>query len=266
MAVATGNFALKLLATIEEAMYKLPVVIAFVLAAYGITRAQDFKYTVSTDSVAWNPLGTQTFLCGGNSEWDFAYKIPIGFTFGFCGRNFDSLTVETNGYIVFDNDRNYALTAFSGMGDRVDATGNHSLIGYELSGATGSRVLKIQYLGCGPNRNGAGAQSWQIWLRENGNVEFRIGNGTLRCNTVTTISYDEENEVMDTVTVTQLDSAQTYRIGLLNMNMNTESRGLFITADPAAPTAVTVSENDPEVLPLQFLPTAGRRYVFTPSN
>jgi hypothetical protein len=228
-------------------MHKLLFIFAFVLAGYGISRAQNFNYSVTTDSVAWNALNTQTILNSNNSAWNFSYKIPIGFTFSFLGRNFDSLTIETNGYIVFDSERNYALTAFSGIGDHIDSEGNHAVIGYELSGTNGNRILKIQYLNCSPNAAGDDVQSWQVWLKENGGVEVRIGMGTLRYNS------------------TEVDSTQQYRIGLLNMNMDTEDRGLFVSGNPSSPQAAEVNENNPETPFLTFIPASGYRYTFTPN-
>lgn len=228
--------------------------------------AQNFNYTVSTDSVVWNELNAQTILNSNNSAWNFSYRIPIGFTFNYLGKSFDSLTIETNGYIVFDYDRNYALTAFSGVGDHVDTAGNHAVIGYELSGSTGNHILKVQYLKCSPDAGGDEIQSWQIWLKENGNVEVRVGPGTLRSNSMATIVFDEVNQTTDTMIVSQLDSTQNYRVGLLNMNMNTEDRGLFVSGNPASPQTAPVSANNPETPVLIFIPATGYRYTFTPSN
>jgi hypothetical protein len=247
-------------------MHKLLFIFAFVLAGYGISRAQNFNYSVTTDSVAWNALNTQTILNSNNSAWNFSYKIPIGFTFSFLGRNFDSLTIETNGYIVFDSERNYALTAFSGVGDHIDSQGNHAVIGYELSGTNGNRILKIQYLNCSPHTTGGDVQSWQVWVKESGSIEVRIGPGALRANTTESIVFDEINQVEDTAVVTQLDSTQNYRIGILNMNMDGEDRGLFISGNPASPQVAEVNENSPETPVLMFIPSQGYRYTFTPSN
>lgn len=247
-------------------MHRILFVIAFLLAGYGVSRAQNFNYTVSTDSVAWSELNTQTILSSNNSAWNFSYKIPIGFTFPFLGRSFDSLTIETNGYLVFDSDRNYALTMFSGVGDHVDTSGNHAIIGYELSGTNGNHILKIQYLKCSPYASGGEVQSWQVWLQENGNVEVRVGPGTLRTNSVINVEWDEENQIEDTIAIVQLDSAQVYRIGLINMNMNTDDRGLFVSGSPSSPTTTEVHENTPETPALNFIPARGYRYTFTPSN
>jgi hypothetical protein len=244
-------------------MHRLLFIIAFTLAAYGITRAQNFNYSVTADSVAWNELNAQTILNSNNSAWNFDYKIPIGFTYNFCGRNFDSLTIETNGYIVFDSDRNYALTAFSGVGDRTDAQGNHAIISYELSGTSGNHILKIQYLNCSPNSTGEEVQSWQVWLKENGDAEVRVGPGTLRTNSYQSIAFNEITLEEDTTTTIELDSTQLYRIGLLNMNMNSEDRGLFVSGDPSSPQTAEVNENNPETPHLSFIPVAGYRYTFS---
>jgi hypothetical protein len=229
-------------------MSRVLLLISFLLAASGITQAQNFNYSVATDSVAWNPLSTQTILNSNNSAWNFTYRVPIGFTFPFLGRNFDSLSVETNGYIVFDNDHYFALTAFSGVGDHVDTAGNHATIGYELSGTSGNHILKIQYLNCSPNPYGDEIQSWQIWLRENGNVEVRIGPGELRYNGA------------------EIDLEQRYRIGLLNMNMDTEECGIFVGGDPTAPQTQPVNPTYPDVLFMESVPPSGYRYTFSPSN
>jgi hypothetical protein len=172
-------------------MHKLLFILAFLFAGYGMARAQDFDYTVSTDSVAWNELSSQTILNANNSAWNFSYRIPIGFAFPFCGRNFDSLTIETNGYVVFDDDRNYALTAFSGVGDHVNENGDHAVLSYQLSGTSGNHILKMQFLNCGLNPGGDEVQSWQVWLRENGTVECQKSyNGFNEnvCNNTRTIS------------------------------------------------------------------------------
>lgn len=229
-------------------MHRLLFIIAFTLAAYGSTRAQDFSYTVSTDSVAWNELNAQTILNSGNSAWNFSYRVPIGFPFSYCGRTFDSLTIETNGYVVFDGDRNYALTAFSSIGDHIDTNGTHAVLGYELTGTTGNRILKLQYKNCGSIETGWRTLSWQIWVRENGNIEFHIGPGSLR--------YDNM----------QVDTLQRYRVGLINMNMDTDDCGLLLEGDPSAPQSHPLTSTDPEPVYLEAIPACGYRYTFTPSN
>ncbi len=245
-------------------MQRILLFIAICLA-HSQVKSQNFDYTVSTDSVAWNELNAQTILNANNSAWSFSYKIPIGFTFNYLGRNFDSLTVETNGYVVFDQHRSYALTAFSGVGDVVDTSGNHSVLGYELSGSPGSHVLKIQYRNCGYGGSATEIQSWQIWLKENGNVEFHIGTGTLRSNVISVTVFNESTQLDSTYNLAALDTTQKCRIGLLNMNMDTPDRGLFIGEDPVMPQSQPVNDIYPEIIYLNLIPPAGYRYTFTPS-
>ena len=242
------------------------VLFIFILLSAANLRSQDFDYTVSTDSVAWNELSAQTILNTGNSAWSFSYKIPIGFTFNYLGRNFDSLTIETNGYIVFDEDRNYALTAFSGVGDCVDSEGNHAIVGYELSGTAGNRILKIQYKNSGLAGSAFETQSWQVWLRENGNVEFRIGPGALRTEDIWVTEINESTQLDSSYTSTVTDTTLKFRIGFLNMNMDTADRGLFICGNPASPESREVNDQSPETACLNFVPNRGYRYTFTPSN
>ena len=247
-------------------MYRILFIIAILFASYGIMRAQDFSYTVSTDSVAWNELNAQTILNTNNAAWNFSYRVPIGFSFPFAGRNFDSLTIETNGYIVLDNDRNYAITAFSGIGDCTDGNGDHAVLGYELTGTTGNHILKIQYKNCSDNPHAHRTLSWQVWLKEDGDVEVRVGPAALRSNAIVSVEYNEQTELMDTTTTVVMDSSQVYRIGLLNMNMDSDDRGLLLGDNPSSPDAEHVNENNPETPFLVFIPAVGYRYVFTPSN
>ena len=130
----------------------------------------------------------------------------------------------------------------------MDTTGTHAVLGYELTGTAGNRILKIQYKNCGAMQSGYRTLSWQVWIRENGNLEVHIGPGTLR--------YAN----------TEVDSTQQYRVGLLNMNMDTEERGLLINGDPAAPQSRAINNTYPEATYLDAIPAMGYRYTFTPSN
>lgn len=207
-------------------------------------RSQDFNYTVSADSVSWQELNSQTFINPADSSWKPAYRMAIGFSFEYLGRSFDSLSIETNGYLVFDNDRNYAFAAFTGFCDRIDSSGNHALIGYELSGTAGNRILKIQFKNAGSMPNETRAQSWQIWLRENGDlVELRCGNSDYAG-----------------------DSTQNCRTGLLNQNMDTANRGLFLGGSYSSPQSQPVNDTHPDTESLDTVPPQGWRYVFTPGS
>ena len=251
---------------------------ALLLLPFGLA-AQDFSYTVSSDSVAWNELNAQTILNTSNSAWEFAYRIPIGFSFNYLGRSFDSLTIETNGYLVFDAEHSYSFTAFNQFGDHIDGQGNHAVIGYELSGGTNNHVLKIQYKDAAQWTNDSRVQSWQIWLGESGAITVVAGPGTYRHAMLpmtvpdssvtsdslqgTQVSYFESTRM-----VYQTDSSQYCRIGLLNQNMDTETSGYLIGGSTLLPTGMPIgnNNNNDSHAYLITIPEQGYRYVFTPAH
>jgi hypothetical protein len=228
------------------------------------SNAQNFNYTVSSDSVSWQELNSPTILNMVNDGWDFSYRMPIGFSFAFAGQNFDSLTIESNGYLVFDKNRNYAFTMFNQFTDRTDSLGNHSVLGYELSGSSGNHILKIQYKTVGLSKNDPRALSFQIWLKENGTIEVRTGHSDYHWANEMQSSIDPQtNEVTQTI-VQVVDTTQYCRIGLLNMNMDTPVRGYFIGGDSNSPTGISCTEANPGTALLTSIPYTGRRYVFVP--
>lgn len=249
-----------------------------ILFASTSASSQNFNYTIAADSAGWNELNSQTILNTNNSAWNFSYKIPIGFSFNYLGQAFDSLVIETNGYLVFDNEGYYAFTAFNDFGDHIDNSGNHAVIGYELSGNAGNQILKIQYKDAGLYAHDCRIQSWQIWLKENGNiVEVHVGAGNYRYHMKQYLVADSAETVdsLEQVVIShfyrsegqcQADSSRYCRIGLLNKNMDTETRGLFISGSTSDPTSEPATENSPETAFMITIPNEGYRYIFTPSN
>lgn len=214
-----------------------------------LLRAQtpSFNYSLSSDSVAWSELTSQTLCNTINTAWNSQYRIPIGFSFPFAGRNFDSLNIETNGYLQFDADNYYAFTAFHSFRDKLDSNGFHSVLSYALSGTSPNRVLKIQYKNAGQADVPAETLSYQIWLRENGSIEVRIGPN----------SYTD---------VAMSDTSQLVRLGPLNKNMNTPVNAFFATGNFRQATGQTQDENHPEPGYMHAIPLPGWRYVFVPVN
>jgi len=213
----------------------------------GIAHAQQFDYTVSCDTTGtYQELSAQTLLNSNNSSWAPRYKIPIGFSFHYLGRNFDSLWIETNGYLVLDEDRNYAFTAFNSFMDKIDANGDHAVLGYNLSGDPGSRVLKLQFKKVGQTLSTSEHLSYQVWLKEDSVLEVHVGPHSY------TPGYNAQHAV---------------RIGLINMNMDTETRGYFIGGEnPSQPQGQYCTDNTPTITYLQGIPATHTRYRFTPSN
>lgn len=250
---------------IGKYFYRFIPLIAGMLFSLSI-KAQDFNYSFTKDSVAWQELNAQTILNVDNGAWNFSYSIPIGFSFNYLGRNFENLRIETNGYIVFDDDRNYALTTFLGFGDCVDQSGNHAVLGYELSGMPGNRMLKIQFKNICNTMSATKFFTYQVWLKENGVVEIHVGPNDFQPGIIVNTIMVEEEIVQRDTTFTNVDSMQVYRVGLLNMNMDTEINGLFIGGTPSAPQSQPVNGNFSEPIFMMRAPSQGTRYTFTPNS
>jgi hypothetical protein len=220
-----------------------------VFSATNFVRAQNpnFNYSLSSDSVAWSELTSQTLCNTINTVWQNQYRIPIGFSFPFAGRTFDSLNIETNGYLQFDADNYYAFTAFHSFCDKIDSNGFHSVLSYQLAGASPNRILKIQYKNAGQVDEPLATLSYQIWLHENGSIEVRVGPN----------SYTD---------VALSDTTQLVRLGLLNKNMNTPVNSFFAAGNFRQATGHTQDENHLDAEYIHAVPFPGWRYVFVPVN
>lgn len=238
-------------------------------------KAQDFDYSFTKDSVAWQELNAQMILNADNSAWKFCYKIPIGFSFEYLGRKFDSLSIETNGYIVFDEDHHFALTAFAGFGDCIDQQGNHAVLGYAISGENESRILKIQYKNVGSIYSASQYITYQVWFYQSGNkVEIRTGPETveLRNQEADVLAVMQSLQAFAgvepiSVDSLHLDAGPAFTIGLLDMNYtDAHERGYFIGGSPSQPAARPVNDQSPVPSRLTTMPNQGMKYTFQPLN
>jgi hypothetical protein len=228
--------------------------------------SQNFDYELTKDSTAWQELSSQTILNSGNSAWSFSYSIPIGFSFTYLGQDFDSVDVETNGFLVFGHNRSYAFAAFNGFGDKIDDQGNHSVLGFRLDGESGNHILKIQFKNLGQNLSGEKSLSYQVWLYEAADkIQIHIGTNTFRNHeNAYELTFDEDHHV-DSVLTPLSDSVATL-VGLLNMNMNTSTRGLLLAGSLENLYAQPVDGDLPELVHLMIIPRPGHRYTFRPAN
>lgn len=210
--------------------------------------AQDFNYTATLDVTTWQELPSQTICNTGNAEWQFAYRIPIGFSFPFNGANYDSLTIETNGYLLFDTDRNQAFTAYFQFQDKIDSLGNHAVLGYATSGTAGNQILKIQYKNVGQYSDPGEYLSYQIWLYENGRIDMVTGPNSYQPDSLNP----------------NLDTTQYIRTGLLNTNMTGTNRGYFIGQTQSGPAGQPLNDTTPAIPVFNSVPASGTRYSFIP--
>ena len=248
---------------------KIPLILFAFLCSYTL-RAQQFDYTVSCDSNGtYQELSSQTILNTNNSAWNFSYRVPVGFAFNFLGQNFDSVTVERNGYLCFDKDRSYALMAFNAFHDKEDSLENHSVLSYAQSGSTPNRILKIQYKNVGQSGAASELLSYQLWLKESGALEVHIGPHTQLTAEAgfdtTMIAYVTEGDSMILHT-NYYDTLMPVQIGLLNTNMDSETRGLFLKGSPTQPASQPVNDQNPGFAFMRSLGRAGTTYIFTPQQ
>ncbi|MDQ3110673.1 MAG: hypothetical protein M3R17_12335 [Bacteroidota bacterium] len=229
-------------------MRYLIICFAFALLSIDLS-GQDFNYTVSKDSVAWQELNSQTIVNNTASTFQPSYRIPLGFTFNYLGRNFDSLTIEKSGLIVFDSERQFCFWGLIGYSDAVDSLGNHSVLGYELSGAPGNRELVIQFKNVATPDRPDKLVSYQVHFNENRSIEFIMGN----------YSPSAAPVIGESVLP---DIPESIVIGLVNQNMDTPTRALTISETNPAQVAVLVDNNHPDLTYLTDLPSPGIRFVF----
>ena len=148
----------------------------------------------------------------------------------------------------------------------MDASGNHSVLGYSVSGTAGNRILKIQFKNTATSVNSLKLFAYQVWLKETGVVEIHVGPNDLQpALSITTVVIDSLTTQSDTVVV-NADSTQAYRVGLINMNMDSETRGFFIGGTTASPISQPVTDANPDPIYLVRAPSQGTRYTFTPNS
>lgn len=229
---------------------KTILILSTLLSVYSL-RAQQFSYTATCDSSGtYEELNAQTLLNPGGEVWSFRYRIPIGFAFSFLGQSFDSVTVERNGYLSFDSDRRYAIMAFNTFHDKTDSMNNRSTLSYALSGTAGSRVLKLQFKNVGQTHDASEALSYQLWMKESGAVEIHLGPHTY--------AVADTSNYSDTLMAVQL--------GLLNTQMDTPVRGLFLGGSPTQPASQPVDDQHPDMVFMRSLGRAGTKYSFIPQQ
>jgi hypothetical protein len=214
------------------------------------SKAQDFSFSVSMDSTLnYQQLPESVSLNSGN-KWRHSYKIPLGFSFPFQGKAIDTVTFESNGFLVIDQQLNYALMAFNNFYCKTDSNSNYSSLSYQLSGEQGSGIFKLECRNIGQTNFTAECLSYQIWLRENGNIEFFMGPNTYEAPPGGSI----------------IDTMQIVHIGLIKRDMDETERGVFISGNPSSPSSAPLNDEHPEIAYMRTIPKKGCRYIFIPNS
>jgi hypothetical protein len=209
--------------TTHNIMKHLFIVIAFLLLivkSYGQT-ANNYTYSTSTGATleAFTTANSTSLISACSDEGRSAVT-NIGFTFPFEGVNYTQFSVNANGLVtlgaaqVVTNATNTNFGTTTGSNPKITAlwddlflhlgttTAGNSWVRFMVTGAVGSRVLKIDYrarryrtterdngwCGFGSTFYNFNIQ-FQVWLYETtGVIEFRYGAGVAQASFSTGIS------------------------------------------------------------------------------
>lgn len=164
----------------------------FALLASAILGAQPLPYTLSTWNEPYTELEAPVMLTGDEVWDDPQLFIPIGFAFEMMGETCENLLFLEPGAQLLPSLSEDSLNVFGPYyADLIDAgyaqDTSLSSISYEVTGITGSRILKIQFkdvafygeyaeLGTSNNRT-----NFQLWLYEGTfDFEYRYGENSIK--------------------------------------------------------------------------------------
>jgi len=147
-----------------------------------------FLYTLTTLSESYADLTGTTSINNGEVWDDPEYIVPIGFPFELNGHSISFLQFQGSGSLLASTteDPDIATAVFPFEMDLVDrgelAGVSASPLSYKVEGATGSRILKIEWKNAGSYEELFEGSSqnmfinFQLWLYEGTNtIEFRFG-------------------------------------------------------------------------------------------
>jgi hypothetical protein len=209
------------------------------ILAFSNSPAQVYSYTLSSNTTNYSELIAPVPLSEGTDWNNITFKLDIGFSFPFAGQNFDTLRIEPNGFIVFDNKRNYAFATYKGLFCKQDSNETWSSVSYLLSGS----ILKLQFKNVGfYPYDKSELFNYQVWIYSSGNIEVHTG----------------PNPNADYIT-----NDQTTLLGPINMNQDSNPKAFLASGSPASPSGSALGTNDPIVY-LNPIPANGNVFVFMP--
>tara|TARA_R110002020_G_scaffold312810_3_gene528192 strand:+ start:1649 stop:2620 length:972 start_codon:yes stop_codon:yes gene_type:complete len=233
----------------------LPVFLLFLLVA----NAQSV-YNFETENNTYVNLTGSTSLNDGSIWDDPGYTIPIGFSFSFGTYTFNTIYIlewSVGGVLSSSPVDGGIVPLFVPMGqDLIDlgfSSGvSQSNISYKTEGASGSRILKIEWNNVGfyEDSTESDFMNFQLWLYEGSNtVEFHYGPS----------SINNPSESFEGETGPQISLITSFNIDLQQL----EDNAYFLSGNPVNPTVITLTPADPiELSYLQGMMPNGTTYRF----
>jgi hypothetical protein len=164
----------------------------FTKSSSGNRSSGAFLYTLTTLSEAYADLTGSTSINNGEIWDDPEYFVPIGFPFELNGHPISILQFQGSGSLLASptEDPDIATAVFPFEMDLVDrgelAGVSASPLSYKVEGATGSRILKVEWKNAGSYEELFEGNSqdmfinFQLWLYEGTNrIEFRFGSNNI---------------------------------------------------------------------------------------
>jgi hypothetical protein len=175
----------------KKMMYTLLLGIAAMATITANAQTPTYPYTFSYSTQPYANLSDTTLILGSNG-WDdtlLAFSLPIDFK--YQGVSVTQWYMDTYGGLYpngMDTMREtpFILGVNADYEDKLGAT-----ISYNVSGATGSRIAKLEYRNVGfYDGNATENANFQIWLYEGSNkIEYHVGPNQV--NTATLDYFDQ---------------------------------------------------------------------------
>jgi hypothetical protein len=155
--------------------FSLRLIIALCFSVQAIAQT---SYTLIYSNQSYSSL-VNPVLIAGNADFNGSYyTLNLGFAFNYFGQSYSVISFNTDGYCIMGTLANYGFyTMYANLNGR-----GHSQINYQLDGAVGNRIMKIEWQNVGfvndPTNNDSA--TFQIWLYESTNqVEYHFGQWSI---------------------------------------------------------------------------------------
>jgi hypothetical protein len=233
-------------------MKKFTLFAGILLATAFLSRAQNTPYQFVNTSGTYTDLANPTLLSSTVAWDDEVYAVPLGFNFQYINQSYDTVYVNTYGYLAFDVDEEVLFSGFmADLADRGYNTSGNSLspVSYKVIGTAGNRSFIVEFKNTSFYSDASGTDyvNLQMWLNEVDNsVEVHVGPVSVQTPAT---AYDGSSGPM--VGVAQVDPTFT-----------TSIYSLMLEGNPASPTTTTLNMST-----LNYLtgtPSNGQIYRFVP--
>ena len=148
-------FFKKKLNFMKQLLFNLPVLL---FISYHLS-AQTVAYQFATSSQEYAALPNSIPITHEWAPWNrnSIFSMPVGFPFRFCDSVFDTVRISWGSSLYFGNDPMANSHCFAGFSGAItdlfwivpDANESLSPVSFELTGISGSRILKIQWTNAG---------------------------------------------------------------------------------------------------------------------